>query len=124
MTQRQLMASLCGALAGLLLTATMSQAQDACAISYTRTACAGQEAESYVKCDGKVSCVQNEAAATAEECQAEALKACSNNRVNITKSKVITATFQGKPLKSATGNDDFCVDFAARADEYDKCDTQ
>lgn len=113
----------CLALATLLLMTTAAYAED-CGINYTRAACPGQEAESFAKCDGQASCTKTEAAASAEACQALAVKACSNNRINITKSKVITATWQGQPLKSASGNDDFCLDYAERADEYDKCDAQ
>ena len=117
------MKSVCLAIAGMLLTSVAAYAEE-CTINYTRAACPGQEAESYAKCDGQVSCSKAEAATTAEECQAMAVKACSNNRINITKSKVITATWQGQPLKSASGNDDFCLDYSERAAEYDQCDAQ
>src|SRR5258708_978718 len=89
--------------------ATLSRAEDKadCAIKYTRTACAGQDAESYKKCAGKKSCVKYEAASTADACKAAAVSACSNDRLTITESKVINATYQGKSLKSASGKDDF-----------------
>jgi hypothetical protein len=92
-----------------------------CAVQYNRTACAGKEAESYSKCDGKASCVQTEQTATAEACQAAALKACANDRLTITKSKVITAKFDGKQVMSASGKEDFCADYAKRAAEFDQC---
>ncbi len=92
-----------------------------CAIEYNRTACPGKEAESYSKCGGKQSCVQPEQTATAEACQAAALKACANDRLTITKSKVVTAKFDGKQVMSASGKGDFCADYAKRATEFDQC---
>ncbi|MBI3899240.1 MAG: hypothetical protein HY308_13230 [Gammaproteobacteria bacterium] len=92
-----------------------------CAVKYTRTACPGKEAESYKKCDGKKSCTQYKPASSAEECQAAALKACANDRLDITKSKVINAAYKGKPIKSTSGKDDFCVDYPNRSTEFDKC---
>jgi hypothetical protein len=61
------------------------------------------------------------AADSAQACQAAALKACTNERMEITKSKAIQATFKGEPLKSASGQEDFCADYDKRAAEYDKC---
>lgn len=98
-----------------------AQAQGECAVHYTRTACPGKEAESFAKCDGKATCVKQVEAATPQACQAAALKACANDRLDVTKSKEITASYQGQALKSATGKDDFCVDYEKRAAEFDKC---
>jgi hypothetical protein len=92
-----------------------------CAIDYTRTACPGKEAESFKKCDGKANCVKEVAAADAKSCQALALKACANDRLDITKSKVIRAKFKGQALKSASGKEDFCADYDKRAAEFDHC---
>ena len=92
-----------------------------CAIHYTRTACPGQEAESYKKCDGKQSCTKNVAAATADQCSEQALQACANDRLTVTESKVITATFQGKALKSKSGKEDFCLDYPKRQAEFNQC---
>jgi hypothetical protein len=92
-----------------------------CGIEYNRSACPGKEAESYAKCDGKASCVKASPLDSAAACQAAALKACANDRLDITKSKVIRATFDGKALKSASGKEDFCADYANRATEFDKC---
>ncbi|MBF0125888.1 MAG: hypothetical protein HQM02_01625 [Magnetococcales bacterium] len=69
-----------------------------CVISYTRTACAGQEATSYAKCDGKQGCDKDKEATTQEACAAEAAKACPNDRTDITKSKIIKAKFKGAAL--------------------------
>jgi hypothetical protein len=98
----------------------VSSAQD-CAISYTRTACPGKNAESYAKCDGKQSCVKQVVAESPEACQAAALKACANDRLDITKNKVIGAQYKGQPLKSTQGADDFCQHYEKRAAEFDKC---
>jgi len=92
-----------------------------CDITYTRTACPGQEAESYKKCDGKQSCTKNVAAASAEKCVEAAVQACANDRLTVTASKVITASFKGKALKSPTGKDDMCQDYAKRAAEFNQC---
>jgi hypothetical protein len=92
-----------------------------CGIEYTRTACPGKEADSYAKCDGKQTCVKAAPLDSAPACQAAALKACVNDRLDVTKSKVIRATFDGKALKSASGKEDFCADYANRAAEFDKC---
>lgn len=109
--------------AALVVTALLASTAIAgdCGIEYQRTACAGKESESYAKCDGKQACVKTTPADTAQACQAAALKACANDRLDVTKSKVIRATFDGKALKSASGKDDFCVDYANRAAEFDKC---
>ena len=69
-----------------------------CVVHYTRTACQGQEAVSYKKCDGKQSCEKTKKAADESACLAAALKSCANSRLDITKYKEITATFAGKVL--------------------------
>lgn len=120
----KLVTSLLGlALASSFALTSAAHAEDkaACAIKYTRTACAGQETESYKKCDGKASCVKQEAATSADQCKAAAVAACSNDRLTVTASKVINASYEGKPLKSASGKDDFCADYPKRAQEYDQC---
>jgi hypothetical protein len=101
-----------------------SQADDKatdCKIVYTRTACPGQEAESYKKCDGQKSCAKFVAAATEQECQVAAVAACANDRLTITQSKVITATFKGKALKTKAGKDDMCLDYSKRDTEFNQC---
>lgn len=93
----------------------------ACVVTTTRSACPGQEAESYKKCDGKQSCSKTVEAASAEACAAAATNACSNDRLEITKSKTITVTYGGKPLKSKSGKADMCLDYPKRATEFDQC---
>lgn len=102
------------------------QAAD-CVVHFKRTACTGQEADSYKKCDGKQECDEEKDAAAAEDaCAAAALTACDNSRVDITKSKVITATFKGTALVGGFSEDgkvdakgtNFCA--ADRAD-FNKC---
>lgn len=92
-----------------------------CEVHYTRTACPGQETISYKKCDGEQSCTESENAASAAECKTLAMAACENKRLEITKSKVITAQFDGKPIKSDAGDDDFCKSYAKRATEFNRC---
>jgi hypothetical protein len=94
---------------------------DACDIMYTRTACPGQEAESYKKCDGKQSCTKHVAAASEAACLEAAVQACSNDRLNVTQSKVINAKYKGKALKSKSGKDDVCLDYAKRDAEFNQC---
>jgi hypothetical protein len=118
MTSRSLICTTAVAL--LMATANVAAAGE-CAIEYVRTACPGQEAESYSKCGGKQSCVMPETAATAPACQAAALKACANDRLKITKSKVIRVKFDGAALMSASGKEDFCADYDKRAAEFDQC---
>ena len=100
------------------------QAEDKaeCAITYNRTACPGQEVESYKKCEGKQSCTKDVAAESAAKCEEAAVKACANDRLTVTKSKVITASYKGKALKSKRGKADFCVDYEKRSTEFNQCD--
>ncbi len=93
-----------------------------CALTYTRTACPGKEAESFSKCDGKATCSKSVSASSEDECRTAAVAACANDRTQITKSKVITAKYKGKALKSKSGKDDFCLDYANRATEFNQCD--
>ena len=89
-----------------------------CEIKTTRVACAGKETESFKKCDGKAECSSKKKAATAEECQALAVKECENSRVEVTKSKVINAKFDGKELNSAAGKANYCDD---NRPDFNKC---
>jgi hypothetical protein len=109
-----------GATAALIATARTAAAGE-CAIEYIRTACPGKETESYSKCNGTQSCVLPEPTDTAAACQSAAVKACANDRLTITKSKVVHAKFDGKAIMSASGKDDFCADYANRATEFDQC---
>lgn len=80
-----------------------------CVIKYVRTACQGQEVESFSKCDGKAECEKTQTADSTEACAALALEACANSRLDITKYKTITARFSGTELKGgfdAQGNAD------------------
>lgn len=92
-----------------------------CDITYTRTACPGHEAESYAKCDGKQSCTRHVAATSEAQCLEQAVRACANDRLDITQSKVINAKFKGKALKSKAGKDDVCLDYAKRDAEFNQC---
>jgi hypothetical protein len=88
-----------------------------CVVHYQRTACAGQEAESFKKCDGEAECDRVKPASSAEECAAAALKSCDNSRLDITKYKVITASYNGEAL---TGG--FDVEGNADPDGANFCD--
>lgn len=107
------------AIAFSLLSGAASAAN--CELHVTRTACPGQEVESYKKCSGQPSCDNAVQAADEAQCKAEATKACENQRLDITKSKVITAKFDGKALTASDGGTDFCMVYEKRAAEFDKC---
>jgi hypothetical protein len=92
-----------------------------CDINYTRTACPGKEEISFKKCDGKASCTKTVTADTADACRVKAVAACANDRLDITKSKVITATFDGKPVQNKVGGTDHCLDYSERASEFNQC---
>jgi len=80
-----------------------------CVVHYLRTACQGQEAESFKKCDGQAECDKTKAADSSEACAAAALKSCANSRLDITKYKVITAKYNAEALVGgfdAEGNPD------------------
>jgi opacity protein-like surface antigen len=89
-----------------------------CVVHYKRTGCPGKEDESYKKCGGQRECDVDEAATTEAACIAEAKKACENSRLDITKSKVITAKFKGKDLNGGYGGGNFC---APNRPDFNKC---
>lgn len=109
--------------AAIILSFNAIQAEEKtdCAVNYTRTACAGQEAISYKKCGGEQSCTKYKPADSLEACQQAALKSCKNKRLDITKKKVITATYKGQPIQSKTGKDDFCLDYPNKDNEFNQC---
>ena len=98
-----------------------AQAMAGCDLTYTRTACAGKEAISFKKCDGKASCVKSKEAASEQACRAKAVAACANDRLDITKSKTVSATFNGKPVMNKAGGSDHCQDYENRATEFNQC---
>ena len=93
-----------------------------CEVQYDRTSCPGKEAISYKKCKGEKTCSKFKEASDAEACKAKAVKSCANRRLNITKSKVIKAIYEGQALKNSKGGDDFCQDYAKASEEFNKCD--
>lgn len=106
----------------LLLSISATQAiAGTCDINYTRTACAGKEDISYKKCDGKQSCTKSVTVDTVDACRSKAVAACANDRLDITKNKVITATFNGKSVQNKAGGADHCLDYADRAEEFNQC---
>jgi len=104
-------------LSALVLSAASAFAAE-CALSITRTACPGQEQESFSKCDGKASCIEKKPVADATACAATATAACANSRQSVTKNKKVTAQFDGVAIQ---GGKDFCAGhpdypFAAKPD--------
>jgi hypothetical protein len=96
-------------LLGLGMTLPAFAQDGGCIVHYKRTACQGKEAESFKKCDGDAECDREKPASSAAECSAAALKSCENSRLDITKYKVITATYNGEQLAGgfdAEGNPD------------------
>ena len=119
---RHAFGAVCGvALACLLLPVAEAEEATDCQITYNRTACPGQEAESYSKCGGQASCTKSVPSTSEASCIEAAVKACSNDRLDVTKSKVITAAYKGKALKNKSGKDDMCLDYAKRDTEFNQC---
>lgn len=90
----------------IFLFASMSGAFAAdCVLQVTRTACQGEEKESFSKCNGTASCDEKKPAASAAQCISKAKSSCANSRLTITKNKKVTAKFDGADLE---GGKDFC----------------
>ena len=95
------------AFAALLLTLAMGSAvASECVLQITRTACPGQEKESFSKCDGKPGCTESVPAASASQCALKAKSSCANKRLEITQYEKVSATFGGAAVESGK---DFCV---------------
>ena len=88
-----------------------------CIVHTIRTACPGKESESYSKCGGSKSCDKEEDVSTETACIAAAKAGCPNSRLEITKSKVVKARFDGKQLKGPFGGS-FC---APNRPDFNKC---
>jgi hypothetical protein len=100
----------------LFLCLSVSAIAGECVLKTTRVACPGKEKESFSKCDGKASCDEKVAADSAKECAEKAAKSCDNSRPAITKSKTVSATFDGKPIE---GGKNVC---ASERPDYNKCE--
>ena len=85
---------------------SMSAMAGECVLNVTRTACPGQEKESFSKCEGKASCTEQKTVADAAACSAAATSACANSRTTVTKYKKVTAQLDGTPVQ---GGKDFCA---------------
>ena len=92
-----------------------------CEVTYDRTPCPGKEEISFAKCGGKQICTRVKRAESEYECAKAARNSCQNNRLDITKEKIITAKFNGVEIKSAEGERDFCLSYNKREREYNKC---
>jgi hypothetical protein len=88
-----------------------------CIVHTIRTACPGKEAESYSKCGGSKSCDKEDSADSEAACVAAAKAGCPNSRLEITKSKVVKARFNGKQLKGPYGGG-FC---SQSRPDFNKC---
>lgn len=97
--------------------ASNAYADSDCVVHYDRTACPGKESESYSKCGGSKTCNKDVDAASEAACIAAAKEACANSRLDITKSKRITARFKGKTLSGPYGGS-FC---APNRPDFNKC---
>lgn len=99
----------------------ISVAAETCEITTTRTACPGKESLSYKKCHGKASCSEFIEVKNANECKVASVSACENARLNITKLKVVNASFNGSELKTDAGSSDFCTIYEKRDAEFNQC---
>ena len=100
-----------------LLVSGAASAAD-CVLHVTRTACPGQEKESFSKCKGTASCDEKVLATSASQCVSKAKAGCANSRLTVTKYKKVTADFDGTAVE---GGKDFCAGhpdypFAQKAD--------
>jgi hypothetical protein len=100
----------------LLLCLSVSAVAGECVLKTTRVACPGKEKDSYSKCNGQASCDEKVVADSAKECAEKAAKSCDNSRPNITKSKTVSATFDGKAVE---GGKNVC---ATERPDYNKCE--
>lgn len=87
-----------------------------CILDVKREACPGKEKESYEKCAGKSQCDPKEVVATsAKDCAKKAVKECDNARLEITKLKIIKASFDGTAVEDGKN---FC---AVDRPDFNKC---
>ena len=101
--------------AAFLLSFTAA-AQAGCIIHYNRTACPGQEAVSYSKCNGTKECDKEDSSAVSlAACEQATAAACVNTRLTITKSKIVTGKFNGTALR---GGSNFC---ASNRPDFNQC---
>jgi len=89
----------------LISCASFASAAD-CVLQVTRTACAGEEKESFSKCDGKANCEEKKPAVSAAQCASKAKSGCANSRLTVTKYKKITAKYDNVDVE---GGKDFCT---------------
>lgn len=89
----------------LLFVSGVASAAD-CVIHVTRTACPGQDKESFSKCNGNASCDEKALVVSASQCASKAKASCANSRLTITKYKKITADYDGAAVE---GGKDFCI---------------
>lgn len=111
--------SVVGILGFLVLSSSVISGQamaGSCEIQVTRKACKGKEAESYGKCGGKPVCEPaTSKTSSADKCKEKAQADCSNSRLDITDSKVITAKYDGVAID---GGKNLCD---ANRPDFGKC---
>lgn len=91
-----------------------------CVVHIIRRACKGQKEMSYKQCGGKKECDKKERARDVAQCAEKAAGECSNSRLDMTHSKIVTATFDGKEVKGGLfdgGN--FC---SPEREDFGKCE--
>jgi len=104
-------------LAALIGLSMASSAFANCVVNVNRTACPGKEEVSYSKCGGAKSCDKTEDAGNVAACIAFAKAQCPNSRLDITKSKIVKARFDGKQLPGPY-NGNFC---SQSRPDFNKC---
>lgn len=109
---------------------TQSAFAGLCELTVVRTACSdATKAESFKKCDetnkdikmkklSEEKCLETFDVKKDSDCIKKAITRCENGRLDITKSKAITATFDGKVLENGK---DYCDTKPPRTD-FNKCD--
>lgn len=75
-----------------------------CVIKIKRTACPGKSTEAYKPYNGKEETEEKKSLADAKSCEAEADKASKIVRKGVLSQKRTIASFDGKEVKSFTGN--------------------
>jgi hypothetical protein len=76
----------------------MAEDKTDCAVHYTRTACIGQEAVSHKNVMVKSHAQNTSLLIHLNPVKTQFLNSCESKRLDMTKSKVITAMYNGKPI--------------------------
>jgi len=113
-----------------MIVLTQNAMAGSCELTVTRIACSdATKADSFKKCDesgkdikmkklSEDKCLESFDVKKESDCIKKAMTRCENGRLDITKSKAITATFDGKSIENSK---DFCDTKPPRTD-FNKCD--